>query len=133
MLPGSLLPSENESLGTRLTVTCPTTRGFTLHFSHIHKSLVMGYGTYTSSTEPSTLRVLVTPDLRGSGSTMRELRATSASDPLSNGTRSSLMWRNYSSIIVVIEWGGGISYSAQLTIKQTSLGTRLCTQSPPPK
>ena len=49
--------------------------------------------THTSRVLLSTLSTLVTPDLRGSGSTTRDWYATSASEPFSNGTQSSLEGR----------------------------------------
>lgn len=58
------------------------------------------YSTYTSSTEPSTLSALLTPDLPGFRVHYGpwESQATSASNPLSNGTPISLVWRIYSSM-----------------------------------
>lgn len=79
-------------------------RGFPIHAAqcsvfHTDEGVwEWSYSTYTSSTEPSTLSALLTPDVRGSVSMMRELQATSASNPPSNGTPISLVWKIHSSM-----------------------------------
>lgn len=59
-------------------------------WSNVPLAFKLEQETHTCSTVPSTLRVLVTSDLRGSGSTAKEVHTISASLVFWKGTLNSL-------------------------------------------